>query len=106
MALEAQRATFNAAVDVLSAAWETLGDAVAAGEEIQIVRMKRQLDATHTATTLNANKGIDASLTADDWDFGKKYKILNTPDVLDSFHVGAGGIPLFFKVTNNANELS
>ena len=107
MALEANAATFNAAMDVVIAAWETYMTALSAGNEIQIVKMKPCLRAGHTATTGNDNTGIDASLTGADWDFGKKFKGYLTPDVANSFKVSIGcSGPLFFKVTNNINELS
>jgi len=105
MALEANAATFNVAVDTFIAAWEAYLDAIAANAEVQIVKMDPNMDALHA--TGHPNKGIDASLTAAHWNFGKKFKGYNTPDVADSFNVSVGGSgPLFFKVTNAANELS
>lgn len=107
MALEANAATFNAAMDTLIAAWETYMTALSAGNEIQVVKMTPRLRAGHTATTVDDNTGIDASLTVADWDFGKKFKGYLTPDVASSFKVSVGcSGPLFFKVTNNINELA
>lgn len=106
MALGTEEATFNAAVDTLIAAWETVLDAMSANEEFRVVFMKRQLDADHTATTGNGLQGLDSALGAADWDFGKQYIARNTPDVTDSFKVSIGGRPLFFKITNAAGDLS
>lgn len=100
MALAAEEATFNAAVDTLLAAWETLIDTgLAANEKIQIVKLKRR------STNASADRlGVDS---AQEYDFGKKFIGFNTPDVTDSFmiSVGASG-PLFFKVTNDAGDLT
>lgn len=107
MALEANAATFNAAVDVLIAAWESYMTALSAGNEIQVVKMKPRLRVGHTTTTKDDNTGIDASLTGADWDFGKKFKGYLKPDVASSFKVSIGcSGPLFFKVTNALNELA
>ncbi len=106
MALGAEEATFNAAVDTLIAAWEVVLDAMSANEEFQIVFMKRQLDADHSATTGNATRGLDGSLGAPDWDMGRRFIARNTPDVTDSFIVSIGERPLFFKITNAAGDLT
>jgi len=111
MALSAAGATFNAAMLVAIAAWEAYTDSLAQGAEIQIVKMKPRLDSDHTATTGDAHWGIDANLgagvAAEDYDFGKKFKTYNKDDVADSFAVSVGNSgPLFFMVTNDANELA
>lgn len=99
MPLAAEEATFNAAVDTLLAAWEALCDHFAAGEQVQIVKLKPR------STNASSDKiGVDS---AQQYDFGKKFIGFNTPDVTDSFKisVGASG-PLFFKVTNDQNDLT
>ena len=99
MALAAEEATFNAAVDTLLAAWEVVLDAMSADEKLQIVKLK----ARSTNTTAD-RLGVDS---AQEYDFGKKFIGFNTPDVADSFKisVGASG-PLFFKITNDAGDLT
>jgi hypothetical protein len=99
MALAAEEATFNAAVDTLLAAWEVLNDHFSADEKIQIVKLKAR------STNASADRlGVDS---AQEYDFGKKFIGFNTPDVADSFKISVGGSgPLFFKVTNDANELT
>ena len=107
MALEANAATFNAAVDVLLAAWEAYLDATTDNTMVQVVKMDENLDAVHTGTSGHPKRGYDGLLTAAHWNFGKKFKGPNTPGVADSIAttIGASGA-LFFKVTNAANELS
>lgn len=107
MALEANAATFNAAVDTLLAAWEAYLDAIANDAMVQVVKMDENFDAVHTGTSGHPKRGYDGLLTAAHWNFGKKFKGPNTPGVTDTIvsTVGASG-PLFFKLTNDANELS
>jgi len=107
MALSAAANTFNAAVDTLIAAWETYTDTLAANAEIQIVKMNRRLDIDHSQLTGLDRKGVDAQLGAEDWDFGRKFKASNTPDTAQTFYASIGGSgPLFFKLTNDANDLT
>lgn len=100
MALVAAAATYNAAVDVLLAAWEAYTDSLAANAEIQIVKMHR----LGNTVAGSDNLGLDS---AQKYDFGRKFKGYNTPDTTDAMllKVGASG-PLFFKLTNDANELT
>jgi hypothetical protein len=99
MALAAEAATFNAAVDTLLAAWELYLDAIAADAEVQVVKLKPR------STNPSADRlGVDS---AQQYDFGKKFKGYNTPDIADSFKISVGGSgPLFFKLTNDANDLT
>jgi len=109
MALSAEASAFNLAVtSVLLPAWETYLDSLTAGAHIQIVKMKPRLDSDHTgANKKPGTSGIDANLTAADYDFGKRFVSVNTPDILDSFRVsiGASG-PLFFLITNSAGDIT
>lgn len=99
MALAAEEATFNAAVDTLMAAWETLIDANAANEEHMIVWVESKKGDNAGDSTM----GEDTNAT---FDFGRLYYWINNPDTTNDVPLEIGGRPLFFKVTNAAGDLS
>jgi hypothetical protein len=99
MALGTEEATFNAAVDTLMAAWETMTDALDANEVTRIVWVaskKGDLGADST-------QGVDTNAL---FDFARQYYWKNNPDTANSTALEVGGKPLFFKVTNAAGDLT
>jgi hypothetical protein len=101
MALASDEATFNAAVDTLTTAWEAFTDAIAANEEIRIV-----FCAKHSGTT-PGNSDMSGDLTAITYDLGRQYYVKNNPDNTDdNCFLHAGGHPLFWKLTNAAGDLA
>jgi len=99
MALEADEATFNAAVDTLMAAWETLVDALGANEEIQIVWVASKKGDNEGDST----QGSDATAV---FDTGRRFYWNNNPNTTNDSPFEIGGRPLFFKVTNADGDLA
>jgi hypothetical protein len=88
-------------VDTLIDAWVTVVNALSAAEVTQIVwgaPLKGGLAADTTQGTAAAIKaGMDMS---------RKSFWTNNPDTADSVPISLGGVPLFFKITNDAGDLS
>lgn len=101
MALGSDEATFNAAVDTLWAAWETFYDTLSANEEIQICFVRSKSGSLAADST----QGTDASDSAK-FDTGRKYYWTNNPNTADNGPLEIAGIPLFWKVTNAAGDLT
>ena len=99
MALSAEEGTFNAAVDTLMAAWETLIDTHAANEVTQIVWVNSKKGDNEGDST----QGADTTAT---YDFGKRYYATNNPNTTGDVPLEIGGKPLFWKVTNAADALT
>jgi len=99
LALGTEEATFNAAVDTLMAAWETMVDALSDGEETRIVWVQSKKGDNAGDTTA----GADTTAT---FDFGRQYYWNNNPDTTGDVPLEIGGKPLFWKVTNAAGDLT
>ena len=105
MALSAAEATLNTASDTFMAAWVTYTNTLA-------------LDATTQIVFANINKGDNANnskyhdLAANKSAFfdarpgGVRERVKNNPDVTGTASLSAGGKPLFFKITNDAGDLT
>ena len=99
MALGTEEATYNAAVDTLIAAWVTVVDAMAASEETQIVFMRsKKGDSPGNSSYGAPGAGV--------YDFNKKYYVKNFPDVTGDTPLEVANIPLFWKITNLAGDLT
>ncbi|MCP4898897.1 MAG: hypothetical protein GY906_18145 [bacterium] len=99
MALSTDEATFNAAVDTLMAALETLTDALAANEEIRIV----WVDSKRGDLAADTHQGVDTNAL---FDMGRQFYWHNNPNTTNSTVLEIGGRPLFFKITNAAGDLA
>ena len=102
MAVGTEEATFNAAVDTLIAAFETLVDHMSANEVNQICWISSlQGD--------NANNfkwgDADSATQLARFDTGRKSRFKVNPDVTGDIPLEVGGRPLFWKITNDAGEL-
>ena len=100
MALGTEEATFNAAVDTLMAAWNVLIDVNSANERMQICWVKSQKGDNAN----NSKWGADTTATFNS--LGPKDYFIINPDVTDDVPLEVGGKPLFWKVTNDAGDLS
>jgi hypothetical protein len=99
MALGTEEATYNAAVDTLMAAWQTMIDAGAGAEVWQIVWVESKKGDNAEDST----QGADTTAT---YDFGRRYFWANIVDTAGDIPLEIGGKPLFFKVTNAAGDLT
>lgn len=106
MALGTEEATFNTAVDVFMAAWETMiDDGLAANEDIKIVWQSSR----YGDNASDGTQGSDATAvfdTADGAPKGRVFHWRNNPDTASDAPFEIGGRPLFFKVTNAAGDLT
>ena len=106
MALGTEEATFNTAVDVFMAAWETMiDDGLAANEDIKIV----WVNSRYGDNASDSTQGSDATAvfgTADGDPKGRVFHWRNNPDTANDAPLEIGGRPLFFKVTNTAGDLT
>jgi hypothetical protein len=103
MALGTEEATFNAAVDTLIAAFETMVDALDPDEVVQICWIK-----SLSGDNPNNSKWGDADSATQlaKFNTGVKDRFSNNPDVTGDVPLEVGGKPLFFKVTNDAGDLT
>ena len=99
MALGTEEATFNAAIDTALVAWEAMIDALSANEEIHIV----WIDSKKGDNADDSRYGED---TTAKYSFSRVYRFQNRTDVTNDMPFEIGGKPLFFKITNAAQELS
>jgi hypothetical protein len=99
MALGTEEATFNAAVDTLMAAWETMVDALDANEVTRIVWVASRYGDNASDTA----QGSDATAV---FQFARQYYWANNPDTASDSPFEIGGHPLFFKVTNASGDLT
>jgi hypothetical protein len=100
MAVGAEEATFNAAVDTLTTAWEAFTDHIGANEEIRIVFCQKHRGSTP------GNSDMSGDGAAILYDHGRVFYTKNNPDNTDDncfLHVG--GIPLFWKLSNAAGDI-
>ena len=106
MALAAAEATFNAAVDTLMAAWVTYCDTLSTNDQITIVW--GQSNKGDNAD--NAKYGAPATMpfgrsSSDALDAIREFTNYN-PNVTGDTPLEIGGKSLFFKITNEAGDLS
>ena len=99
MALATAEATFNAAVDTLMDAWETIiDDGLAANEIIKIVWCASKKGDNPADST----QGSDATVV---FDQGRRYEWKNNPNTAADTPFEIGGRPLFFKLTDDAGGI-
>lgn len=100
MAVGTEEATFNAAVDTLTTAWEAFTDHIGANEIVPIIFCQ-----IHKGTTPN-NSDMSGDGAAITYDTGRYFYLKNNPDNTDdNCFLHAGGRPLFWKITNAAGEV-
>jgi len=104
MALGADEATFNAAVDTLWAAWEAVMDTMSAKEEFPICWVRSRK--SHSLSAANAETYGDDATDTGMFDTSIKHWHKYMPDIDDQNPLEIGGKPLFFKITNLAGDLS
>lgn len=102
MALEPKRAAVNTAVDTLIAAWNDLVDGLSPGDKLQVVfpiSDRGGTAASFAGVGRQVTYRIEVPQATNDASI--RWTVPN-PALAELF----GGIPLFFKCTNDAGELS
>lgn len=110
MSLEARRAAFNTTMDAAMAAWADLCDGLAVNEKVILLPCLREC-AGVAATTMDNTDGTSPGFPTDPklqdriiFEARKATDIANVSYFLPG--VELTGWPLFFKVTNDAGELT
>ena len=102
MALGTEEATFNGLVDDFIDAWITMVAALGDGEVTKIVLCSPRGGGTAADVRLGSAAEIKAAFDPAGW----VINWTNTPDASTDVPLSMNGHPLFFKVTNEAGDLS
>jgi hypothetical protein len=103
MALSAAANTLNTAVDTLEAAFSTYIDTLSANDEVQIAFVKSKYGDNANNTKWG---DADGATQKTRFDTGRKFRFTVNPDAAGDIPLEIAGRPLFFKVTNDAGDLT
>jgi hypothetical protein len=106
MALSAAAAIFNAAIDTLMAEWVTYCDTLTTNDQVQIVWGESNKGDNPNNSKYGAPATMPFGRSSTDAIGALKLFFKYNPNVTGDTPLEVGGRSLFFKITNDAGDLS